>query len=89
MSAYTPPEQMRADARREWKRARKATRRDVIIQCDRCGCSATGRINARGRLGSVNVPAELSAAGWTHGLPGSRDRCGGVLRPFDLEGKAS
>jgi hypothetical protein len=63
------------------RRAWKAARRQVLVQCKRCGCVASGVINARGRLVSVNVSADSGRAGWRHAI------CGGALAAFDIEAR--
>jgi hypothetical protein len=63
------------------RRGEKAARRAVLVQCDRCKVNGTGTSNARGRLASVNLRAEMVAPGhWRH-----RD-CGGGLVAFDIGG---
>ena len=60
--------------RREWKRGQ----RQVLVQCKKCQASASGTVNHRGRLVSVNLRAE-KFGGWFH------IGCGGALVPFDIE----
>ncbi len=49
-------------------------KRDVLVQCDRCGVNGTGRI-AGDRLVSINI----AARGLRHA------DCGGSLVTFDIE----
>ena len=59
------------------RRGMKAARRDVLVQCDRCSCVGTGRLNGFGKLVSSNVPAVVGRT-LRH-----RD-CGGTLACFDI-----
>jgi len=59
--------------RREWK----AASRDALIQCDRCGAIGSARLNGRGRVASVNLPARPGRT-WRH------SDCGGALVAFDI-----
>lgn len=60
------------------RRQAKAARRDLLVQCERCGVSGTGRVNGFGRWSSVNLPVVFGA------VLRHKD-CGGAMRAFDLE----
>lgn len=80
MMTPTPKSTSAAVGRREWKRGR----RDALVQCDRCGATATGRVNARSRLASVNLSARYVAPGrFVHA------DCGGRLVAYDNKDTAS
>jgi hypothetical protein len=61
------------------RRAWKAARRGLLVQCSRCHCIGTGRVNARQKLTSVNLAAEHTRNGWLHAA------CGGQFIAYDIE----
>lgn len=52
--------------------------RAALVQCDRCKATGTGRVNAAGKVSSVNLPARAAGNSWTH------LDCGGCFRAFDI-----
>lgn len=51
----------------------------MLVQCERCGCNGSGRVNARERLIAVNVAAMVTRGRWVH------KNCDGLLVAYDID----